>query len=192
MNLSRLFSLALLGLTALSTVAPSVDAHNQAKYTNIPFVLPASCSGGTARWINQNRALALSLTSPTLTTYVGFQIFNSVPGSDSGSASTSSGFVPAGTYSFAISNLPAGGVSPHIYAILGAGSADVLLETTVTTPGVVTFTVPANSYAVEGYIYNAAYSNVLLTNFTQNNQAILSDTTQVAYSSANNYFNFCY
>ena len=190
MNLSKIFSLGLVALALGNFCAPKMWAHNNARYAGVPFVMPASCTGATASWVNQNGSLVLQLTSG-FDEDAGFQIFNSIPGSNSNSASTSSGFIPAGTYSFILSGMPPG-AAVYAYTIQGPASLLVPIDGTVTTNGTVSYPVPASTYMTEVYIYGAAFTNVRLSNFRQNNQPILADTTQVATSSAMNYFNFCY
>lgn len=191
MRSSARFLAGLVVLTSIALAAPNVKAHNLSKYTNVPFVLPASCSGATSAWVTSNGTLALQLSSGSSSDYTGFQIFNSVPTSNSNTASSASGFVPAGSYSFNVSG-NANGAVVDLASVASPGSSYSTISTGNAATGTVTFTVASGQNMVEGYVYGAAFSNVMLTNFRQNNVPILSDTTQVATSTASNYFNFCY
>lgn len=64
MKTSKIFAASMGLLTALAIVAPGVQAHNPAKYTNIPFMYATSCSTSdfsTENFVNSSSGVALQV-----------------------------------------------------------------------------------------------------------------------------------
>ena len=196
MKLPRLFSIMLIALTAIIAAAPVVLAHNQAKYIGIPFVLPGFCGIASAKFVNKNGSLAIQVTQNGGDDNVGFQIFNSVPSSNLGLPSTTTGAIPAGTYSFVMNGAAPGAVFLEVFAVsTTSGGTFSFPLLGVVNNGTITFVVPSGTASVAGYFYpnvsSSLTTTLFLSNFRQNNQSILSDTTQSATSTSNDFYGYC-
>lgn len=193
MKLTRLYSLGLIALAALSVSTPRALAHNEAKYTNIPFVVPGYCGAGvSSRFVSINRAMVLQVVANP-SAFSGWEIFNSVPASNTTRPSPTTGLIPAGNYSFTLSGLPSGGeifvdAISTTGALTPAGtvSANGLANVNVTSP-------VAGLAAVQFFVATTGTATVLVSNFRINNATVLSDTTQSDTTSTVSpvFFGFC-
>ena len=201
MSLGRFGSVTLAAVTACGASAPSADAHNPQKYTNVPFVVPATCptfdSGVSSSWVNTHTGTQLRVVADA-GGQSGFDVFTSTPASVNGTiTSANGGYGPytAGNVTFSVSGLPAGGgiIWQAVYSgptITNRSPYPIVFPVN----GVVTIPTGANNGQAPGssllmvkvYVQTIAgsskdttgtYATVNLSNFRLNNSVLLGDTT---------------
>lgn len=157
-----------------------------------PFVVAGFCGSSSAQWAPVGKTLAIQVNNPGGYS-CGAQIYNSVPGSNSGAPSATSGTIPSGTYSFTVSNLSTTVNSVYSVANVTPGGIEnvPVLEAPLTN-GTFSFSVPSGIAGVSLFIFRSSFLPVTcsLTNFKQNNTAIPADTTQTA-TSTTSFYGFC-
>lgn len=209
MKLSRIFSIGLVALTALSLSAPNVSAHNTLKYTGIPFIVPGACSPGTASVVSINRTASVTCTGPT-TGFAGWEMFCSSPSTGT-LPSTTTGTFAQGTLTCNFTSnttlIPFTGSNPGtancegFLQVNNAGTTEYLLVVPTISGNTMTMscingTFPSAPVIVAFFGVGEGPTSVTSTfnNFRYNNAPVLLDATNVDSSSAENAagtFNFC-
>lgn len=188
MKLAKELSVGLVALATIAFSAPNVEAHNPAKYTNVPFVVASNCpninSSSSVSWVSVDGTTQLQVNTVERAV-TGFEVFCSSPSSNSNPA-TALGTIPVGTYSFNITGSTSSISNIEAYSV---SSTDAHNTTAVTTTnGVATVTIPTPSsgslVAVQFEVNTTSSSNVTvnLSNFRVNNSSIALDTTQTDMS----------
>ena len=188
MKLTKLFLVGLVALTAIAVSTPNVAAKNIAKYTNLPSVVASNCPNintqSSVHWTGNNSTAKLQVNT-TNHALVGFEVYCSLPSSQS-TPSATSGPIPPGTYTFNIT----GDVSSLVFVdAFSVSSTDAHHTTGVTiNNGVGTVTIPTPSsgslVAVQIAFLTESSSNVTvyLSNFKVNGMTIPLDTSQTDMS----------
>ena len=201
MNVFRL-AIGLMALTVASS-SLNIEAHNSDKYTNIPFVVAAACTGGSAtvNYVNQNGALGVRVTNGYVEasdSFGGWEVYTSFPGVGSGNSSPSATTTaPAGTYSFNISGLQGSGNQLGCDTTDSGNNHNFVMISITNGPVSVTAPPPhvGNSIsAISFWAMNTTTGVVapyFVTNFKVNNAALLIDTTHTDINSDATSFTWC-
>ena len=198
MKLSKLYSTGLAALIALSASSASAPAHNQAKYTNIPFVVAGSCpqynsadSGNySAQFVSVNKSLILQVVTNSVA-WAGFEIYCSNPGTGT-LPGTTTGSYPEGTLTFNFtSTTPVTNWDTFVYyadqpTTTGGANVSVSGNTVSITANSPNITPGANVVNIQIYpeTTGTGPSTVTMSNFRYNNTAVLNDTTVTDQSAA--------
>lgn len=181
MKLTNAWSIVLIPL--LGVFAPAANAHNQAKYTNIPFVVPYVCTNifpaNSSRFVTAGGALKLQVIA-NVDSGAGALIFDSFPGTPGRStiANSASTSLPQTTLTFNVSgqsSLEQIGVYVE-YADLSSGFANLTNSNGfITAP--LNFSMTPGSPITQLTIASFTSSPLLFSNFSLGNQPVLPDTT---------------
>jgi hypothetical protein len=183
---SRLF-VGLISLAALSMAVPATRAHNPAKYTGIPFVVPAACqnfdSGVSAQVVTSGGRAKLQSVVDT-DGNAGVRIFCSNPGTPRQNFSPPiiTATFPQGTLTFNVSGIPSDGnlqveasfadsSSSFAQFLPGNGFVSVPIN------GSTTLGSPVRYILVVGTSGSASFATVYFSNFAYNASPLLFDTT---------------
>ena len=202
MNLSKSFSIGLAVLITLAVWSPNALAHNSAKYTNFPFVVPGACqqfdSGVSAKFVNSGRTFNLVCVGNGEGD-AGFEIYCSAPATGTLPANAA-GTIPQGTMTCNISGLPVAGEIFSTWWFSDGTSNDTVVTpvngsiSITTTPNGGT-TPGASVIALQMFILNGSgsptgvYSTVTFNNFKYNTTSVYLDTTNV--DTVHSGINFC-
>ena len=187
----------LFGIISFTTVivsTPDVYARNPARYTNIPFIVTASCpnfdSSASSKYVSTTNGLVIQAVVAGIEN-AGFEYYCSSPGTGT-LPNTSTGSFPTGTMTFNISGLPSTGYietgvyytnGPAVYAGPSFSTGTVSVPANVSGVG--------NVKAIQIYLGGtSAPTTVTMSNFRYNNVAALADTTVTDQSDSS--ANYCY
>lgn len=188
--MSKIFSISFAALTALAISTPSVTAHNNAKYTNVPFVVAASCAnidpGVSARFVTTGGVTKLQLYANNYGESGAFIFASSpgTPGRSSNIAPTPTSTFPEGVITFNVSGLPSGGVVES-YVQYADGSSSLGLAASVNGIATIYANAPTITpgspvtYADFAVLTGTSglFATVTCSNFLFNNQPLLLDTS---------------
>lgn len=205
MRLSRAFPIGLAALTACSLLAPTVGAHNTAKYSNVPFVVPGLCGTATANFVPLNGALGLLETVTSNTGLAGFEIYCSSPSTGTLPTTTTGTFSQGNFTCNYTSSVPLVANTNFFGGLLvnNAGTTESTTPIPTVTSNTITLACTNTSFNSAPVIVarmgvesaSGVTTTVTFSNFRYNNSPILYDMTVIDSSSATNTagtFDFCF
>ena len=175
-------------LTVISVSIPTAQAHNSARYANVPFLVPSSCSdavpGVSSQFISSGGTIKLQVVTSE-NGGAGGTIYTSIPGTPRSNHSppvTTGTFPQGGQLTFNVSGLPAtGGLIVFVSFADGSNSLPDLSIVNGTVSGSITgSSTPGSAVSYIQVIPRGGVSGlttVTLSNFRYSNQPLLSDTT---------------